>query len=58
MKGNKGKGIDLDKTIPLWSENTEKTMKKLEEPYLCQQDKNIPQNWLAVSSKHENWQGD
>ena len=48
MKGNKGKGldkiIDLDKTIPLWPENTEKTMKKLEEPFLCQQDKNIPQN--------------
>ena len=28
MKGNKGKGIDLDKNMPLWPKNTEKTMKK------------------------------
>ena len=33
MKGNKGKGIDLAKTMPLWPKNTENTIKKLEEPF-------------------------
>ena len=28
VKGNKGKGIDLDKTMPLWPKNTERTIKK------------------------------
>ena len=29
VKGNKDKGTYLDKTMPLWSKNTEKTMKKI-----------------------------
>ena len=41
VKGNKGKGVNLDKTMPLWPKNIEKTMKKLEKPFLSQQDKNI-----------------
>ena len=28
VKGNKVKGMDLDKTIPLWPKNTEDTTKK------------------------------
>ena len=43
VKGSsKGKGIDLDKTMPLWPRNTEKIMKKkLEEPFLSKQEKNV-----------------
>ena len=28
VKGNKSKGISLDKSMPLWPKNTEKTTKK------------------------------
>ena len=42
VKVNKSKGIDLDKTMPLMPKNNEKTMKKkLQEPFLSKQEKNI-----------------
>ena len=29
FKGNKGKGLDLDQTMPLWPKNVEQNMKKI-----------------------------
>ena len=41
MKRNKRKGIDLDNTMLLWPKNTKKTIKKLEEPFLYQQERTV-----------------
>ena len=41
VKGNKSKGIEVDKTIPLWPKNTEKTTKKTLKPILISTRKNL-----------------
>ena len=41
VKGNQGKGIDIQGTMKLWPKDTEKKMKKkLEDPFITQEDKN------------------